>query len=315
MTDSVLSFIYGNLPAIRNRRSLVLSMKLILDIVRGMVIGLANIIPGVSGGTMMVSMGIYDTLIDCINHLFTRFKKSVMTLLPYLIGMLAAIIIGAFGLKAAFRSFPLPTNALFIGLILGSLPMILKEMKGEKTGVPGVIAFILLFALVVVLKVIEAENSMEITLSLGMIIKLFLLGCMASATMVIPGVSGSMLLKTLGYYEPIVTGAIPNLLTGLKAADWAAVGHNVGILLPFGIGIVVGIFAIARIIAILLKNWKGVTYCAILGMVAASPVVILMDTSIYAGCNVWLVLASLVCLALGVFIALKLGGEPENAKA
>ena len=289
-------------------------MKLILDIVRGMVIGLANIIPGVSGGTMMVSMGIYDTLIYCINHLFSEFKKSIRTLLPYAIGMLAAIIVGAFGLKAAFKSFPLPTNALFIGLILGSLPMIMKEMKGEKKGVPGAVAFVLLFALVVVLKVIEAENSSTITLDLWMVIKLFLMGCLCSATMVIPGVSGSMLLKTMGYYEPVVTVAIPDLMHGLTSGDWAAVGHNVGILLPFGIGIVVGIFAIAKLIEVLLRNWKGITYCAILGMVAASPVVILMDTSIYAGVNVWLVLASLVCLALGVFIALKLGTDPEPEK-
>ena len=288
-------------------------MKLVLDIIRGMVIGLANIIPGVSGGTMMVSMGIYDTLIDCINHLFSRFKQSVMTLLPYLIGMMAAIIIGAFGLKAAFKSFPLPTNALFIGLILGSVPMILKQMKGSKTGVPGGIAFILLFALVVVLKVIEAENATTITLAVGMVIKLFFLGCMASATMVIPGVSGSMLLKTLGYYEPIVTEAIPALIKGLTSGDWAVVGTNVGILLPFGIGIVVGIFAIAKLIAVLLAKWKGVTYCAIMGMVVASPVVILMDTSIYAGCNAVLVIVSVLFLALGVFIALKLGGDPKEA--
>lgn len=61
-------------------------MKFVLEVLRGMVIGLANIIPGVSGGTMMVSMGIYDTLIHCITHLFKEFKKSVMTLLPYAIG-------------------------------------------------------------------------------------------------------------------------------------------------------------------------------------------------------------------------------------
>lgn len=289
-------------------------MRLILDVIRGMVIGLANIIPGVSGGTMMVSMGIYDTLIYCINHLFKQLKKSVMTLLPYGVGMLLAIIIGAFGLKAAFRQFPLPTNMLFIGLILGSVPMILKQMKGEKKGVPGAICFIALFALVVVLKVIEAENSVEISLSFGEVIKLLLLGALASSTMVIPGVSGSMLLKTLGYYEPIVTGAIPGAVSGLTSGNWSAVLHNVGILLPFGIGIVVGIFAIAKFIEVMLRRWKGVTYCAILGMVAASPVVILMDKSLYAGFNPLVGVVSAVMLALGCFTALKLGGEEVPAK-
>lgn len=288
-------------------------MKLLLDMLRGVVIGLANIIPGVSGGTMMVSMGIYDTLIYCITHLFRQFKKSVLTLLPYGIGMVLAIVVGAFGLKAAFASFPLPTNALFIGLILGSVPMILKQMRGEKIGVPGAVIFLAMFALVVVLKAIESDRSVEIVLSVGEVIKLFFLGCIASATMVIPGVSGSMILKTLGYYEPIVTGAITGLTSALAGGEWGLVMHNVGILLPFGIGVVVGIFAIAKFIEVMLAKWKGYTYCAILGMVAASPVVILMDGSIYAGADALIIVASVVLLAAGVAVALRLGGDPEGA--
>ncbi len=289
-------------------------MKWFLDVLRGMVIGLANVIPGVSGGTMMVSMGIYDKLIWSINHLFREFKKCVIILLPYAVGMVAAILLGAVGLKAAFASFPLPTNTLFIGLILGSLPFILKEMKGEKIGWQGILVFVLFFALVVGLKIVEKENSTEIRLSVLEVIKLFLLGTIASSTMVIPGVSGSMMLKTLGYYEPIVTGAIPALLKGVTSGNWSMVGHNIGILLPFGLGIVFGIFAIAKLIEFLMRKWKGRTYCAILGMVVASPVVILMDTSIYAGFNVWICVASIVALGLGVFCALKLGSDPEPAK-
>lgn len=287
-------------------------MKWFLDVLRGMVIGLANVIPGVSGGTMMVSMGIYDTLIWCINNLFKQFKKCITTLLPYGVGMVLAILLGAIGLKAAFANFPLPTNTLFIGLILGSLPFILKEMKGTKIGWQGGLIFSLFFALVVVLKAVEGENSVELHLDVITVIKLFLLGMIASATMVVPGVSGSMILKTLGFYEPIVTGAIPDLLHGVTSGQWNVVFEKIGLLLPFGLGIVFGIFAIAKLIAFLLKKWKGRTYCGILGMVAASPVVILMDPSIYTGFNIWILIASLVCLAGGVLAALKLGGEPEK---
>ena len=289
-------------------------MKWFLDVLRGMVIGLANVIPGVSGGTMMVSMGIYDKLIWSINHLFKKFGQCLKILLPYLVGMVAAILLGAVGLKAAFASFPLPTNALFIGLILGSLPFILKEMKGERIGWQGCLAFCLLFALVVVLKAVEKENTTTIELNVLEVVKLFLLGAIASATMVIPGVSGSMILKTLGYYEPIVTGAIPDLLHGVTSGSGSAILHSIGILLPFGLGIVFGIFGIAKLIAFLMKRWKGWTYCAILGMVAASPVVILMDTSIYAGFNAWIALASVLLLGAGALIAMKLGGDPEPVR-
>lgn len=288
-------------------------MKWFLDVLRGMVIGLANVIPGVSGGTMMVSMGIYDKLIWSINHLFKKFRECVMTLLPYLVGMVAAILLGAVGLKVAFAKFPLPTNALFIGLILGSLPFILKEMKGEKIGWQGGLVFLLFFALVVGLKIVEKDNTTEIHLGVLEIVKLFLMGAAASAAMVIPGVSGSMILKTLGYYEPIVTGALPDLLKALSGRDWALLGHSVGVLLPFGLGIVFGIFGIAKLIEFLMKKWKGRTYCAILGMVVASPVVILMDGTIYEGFNAWICAASVLALALGAFCAMKLGGEPEKA--
>ena len=171
-------------------------MKWFLDVLRGAVIGLANVIPGVSGGTMMVSMGIYDKLIYSINNLFKKFKECFKILLPYLVGMVLAILAGAFVLKKAFADFPLPTNALFIGLILGSLPLILKQMKGEKIGWQGVLAFGLLFALVVGLKAVEAENTTQITLNVGTVLLMLLLGAICSAAMVIPGVSGSMIRST-----------------------------------------------------------------------------------------------------------------------
>ena len=86
-------------------------------------------------------------------------------------------------------------------------------------------------------------------------------------------------------------------------------------MLPFLIGIVAGIFGIAKLIEVLMRKWKGRTYCGILGMVAASPVVILMDTSIYDGFNWIICVVSVVTLALGVFIAMKLGGDPEPEKS
>lgn len=285
----------------------------LMQVLRGVVIGLANVIPGVSGGTMMVSMGIYDTIIWSINHLFKQFKKCVVTLLPYLLGMVIAILAGAIGLKAAFAEFPLPTNALFIGLILGSLPFILHDMKGTKIGWQGILLFIVFFALVVMQKVLEGDGNAEIVLSFGEVLKLFLLGVIASATMVVPGVSGSMMLKTFGYYEPIVTGAIPDLLSGLTGGDWSMVLHNVGILLPFGIGIVVGFFGIAKLIAFLFKHWKGWTYCGILGMVVASPVVILMGKDLYANISALWIIEAVICFFIGIVIALLFGENPEKA--
>lgn len=286
-------------------------MKLIIEILKGLVIGLANIIPGVSGGTMMVSMGIYDKLIHCVTHLFKEFKQSVKFIFPYAVGMVIAVATLSFALKWAFAEYPLPTNTLFIGLILGGLPAILKQVKGEKTGVLGAVLFVIFFAIVVLLQIFQKENSAVIQLSVLEVIKLFLLGCIASATMVIPGVSGSMILKLLGYYEPIVTEALPAAITALTGGDFPALLNSVGILLPFGVGIVVGIFAIAKLIEVLMARWKGLTYMAIIGMVVASPVAILLGTDM-AGFSWGILAVSVVTFAVGYVIAWKLGDEPET---
>lgn len=287
-------------------------MKWIWDVLRGMIIGLANIIPGVSGGTMMVSMGIYDTLIYCITHLFKEFKRSFRTLLPYAVGMALAIAALSFAFEWAFANYPLPINALFIGLILGGLPAIMAQLKGEKKGTFGLILFLLAAGGLVLLNARKTVNVAVIELSLVEVIRLFLIGALASATMVIPGVSGSMVLKILGYYEPIVTGALPALLKGAAKADWAAAAANIGILLPFMLGILVGIFVIAKLIETLLKKWKGYTYCAILGLVAASPVVILMSTPM-EGATLMLALSSLAAFALGFWAAWSLA-KKEGAR-
>jgi putative membrane protein len=299
-------------------------MKWFLDVLRGMVIGLANVIPGVSGGTMMVSMGIYDKLIYSINNLFKKFKECFKILLPYLVGMGLAIILGSVALKVAFEKYPLPTNTLFIGLILGSLPIILKQIKGAKINALHVFIFLVFAALVIVPKVIANNTlvgdnvnggSQALTLDVGHIIIYFLLGVIASASMVVPGISGSMMLKIFGYYEPIVTQTLGGTFKdAIPSGNWNLVLHNVGVLLPFAVGIVVGIFGVAKLIEFLLKKWKVPTYCGILGMVVASPVVILMDSSIYDGFNWGICVAAVIALIAGVVIALKLGADPEPAK-
>ncbi len=299
-------------------------MKLFIDVLRGMVIGLANVVPGVSGGTMMVSMGVYDTIIRCINNLFKEFKKSVGTLLPYLIGMAIAIAAGALLLKKAFETWPLPTNALFIGLILGSLPIIWAQLKGERIGLPHVLIFLLAAAVVIVPKVIANQGdgaAQSADRDLPHILLYFVLGVIASASMVIPGISGSMILKIFGYYETIVTQTLGGTVQSVLHGDWSGVGGALVVLVPFGIGIVVGIFGVAKLIGYLLKRWKGYTFSAILGMVLASPAVILLDksnwlaadgvTPRYDGFPTGIVIASAAALAVGAGIALKLGGDPE----
>ena len=107
-----------------------------------------------------------------------------------------------------------------------------------------------------------------------------------------------------------MTGWIAGVFYGLAHGEWAAIGMNVGILLPFGLGIVVGIFAIAKLIEVLLARWEGQTYCAILGLVTASPVAILMATEM-VNLSWTTLIISLLTFAIGFYVAWRLGGKEK----
>jgi len=281
-------------------------MKFFKDILKGVVIGVANAIPGVSGGTMMVSMGVYDDIIYCITHLFKQLKKSILILLPYFIGMLIGIVGLAFSIKSLYANFPFQTSMVFIGLVLGGVPMLYGHVKESTIKIGHILLFLVFFASIIVMQYFGGSGT-DVTLSVDFIsiVKIFFIGIIASATMVIPGVSGSMMLMILGYYNPIIN-AITEFVTALTERDWNVVLNICGSLVPFGIGVVLGIFVIAKIIEILLQRFEAHTYCAILGLVISSPVVILMGTNM-AGINIVAIITGIAALVLGILASIQLG--------
>ena len=277
-------------------------MQFIKNMAKGAVIGIANIIPGVSGGTMAVTMCIYDKLIYCLTHLFKEFKKSIKFLIPILLGAAVALVAGSFGIEFLFRKFPVPTNLFFIGLILGGLPMMTKKVKGQKIKVGHMISLLVFFALVVVMGLMGDKEGRAVDLSFNFlnVIILFIVGVIASATMVIPGVSGSMVLLLLGFYNPIILS--------LTSGDFAGVLQGCGILVPFGLGVVIGIFAIAKLIEIIFEKFPLYANWAIIGLIVASPFAIIFNNpASFSGVTVLTVVSSVITFAVGSFVALKLG--------
>ena len=256
---------------------------------------------------MMVAMGIYDKLIHCITHLFSEFKKNVLFLLPIVIGMGIAIIASSFTIEKMFEHFPFQTSLLFVGLVVGGLPAMWKNVKG-KTVRPGhIIAFVIFFAVVVVMALMgETEgNAADLSFNLVNVLKLLGVGIVAAATMVIPGVSGSMMLLLMGYYNPILS-AINDFLRALVAFDMDGIIAGIGILAPFGIGVVVGIFAIAKLIEIIFAKFPMYAYWAIIGLIVASPIAIIaMGT--FPSITIVSILTGVVALAVGFVVAMKLG--------
>lgn len=279
-----------------------------MNTLRGMVIGIANVIPGVSGGTLMVSMGIYDKLILVLTHFIKRMKEAIALLVPIAIGMLLSIAIFAkIFSEILFPKFPLQTNLFFIGLIIGGIPVIYKKVKGNTIRLPQIIAFVVLFATVVGFSLVGegGGSSADITFSVGNVLKLFGVGIIAAATMVIPGVSGSMIMMILGYYNTIID-TVNNFINALKSFDIPAMLDTFVVLIPFGIGVVVGAVAVAKLIEFMLNKFPLVTYWAIIGLIVASPFAIIFMMEI-GTVGVVEIVTGLVLLVAGFFISMKLG--------
>ena len=278
-------------------------------LLQGMVVGIANIIPGVSGGTMMVAMGLYDKLIHAITHLKSEFKESLKLLVPIFLGVAIAIAALSRLFEFLLTNYPIPTNFAFCGLIAGSLPFIFKKVKGHAVSVGKGVCFVIFFAVVILMAVMGETSGNAADVSFGFInvVKLLVVGIIAAATMVIPGVSGSMMLMLLGYYDTILK-TINKFMDALIAFDIQDILVQCGILIPFGIGVILGIFLIAKLIEFIFSKAEIHAYYAIIGLILASPIAILLKTD-WSDFSVLMLVTGIITFVLGWFVSSKLGGE------
>lgn len=284
-------------------------MKNILLVIKGFFIGIANVIPGVSGGTIALILGIYEDLISSINNFFKDVKKHIKFLLPLGIGMILSVLTMSKAIGVAYEKAPVPTFMFFVGLVIGGIPLIKSKIdkKKKKNNINYVIG-VLTFLLVVFLASYKLIFDLDFQINLASVnmfgfVLLFLVGMITSATMVIPGISGSLVLMILGYYYPIIN-MIRNLLS-----DSNNLVHNFLVLGVFGVGLLVGIVLIAKLIERLLERYKNKTYFGILGFIYGSIVAIPISTfvensNIYY--DIYHIIGALITLAIGITISYKL---------
>lgn len=273
--------------------------------------GIANIIPGVSGGTLALTLGIYEQFIGAISHFFSNLKENIRFLVPIVIGIGLSILTMSNVISASFDNYPIPTTLFFMGLVIGGIPMLFNFVKDkkEKKQVSSYIIATLTFALVMVLALSEQIFGAGLgdvnlaNLSVGGYLLLFIVGLVAAATMVIPGVSGSLVLMLLGYYLPIV-----NTIKDLTKFN--NIFSNCLILGCFGVGILLGIVLISKLIEFLLAKYETKTYFGVIGFILASVLAIPISVYNEVGNIVFTVpqvLIGLVFCALGILIGYKLG--------
>ena len=244
----------------------------LLLIVKGFILGIANIIPGVSGGTLAMTMGIYEDIIKSISSILKTPKKSLKLLLYLGIGAALSILILSKLLNYTLTNYAFATTLFFIGLIVGGFPLLLKKAKGHKVSLGYLLSFLSTTSLVIILRLLQtSENTVSLNnISLFTMIILLLVGMLAASTMVIPGVSGSFVLLLIGFYKPILN-TISNI------TKFNLLGHNLLILVPFGIGVLLGIVITAKVIEYLLKKYEIYTYYGIYGFILSSILVLILN--------------------------------------
>ncbi len=300
-------------------------MKHLKVMIKGFFVGIALIIPGLSGGTLAVYLGIYEQLLHAIGHVFTEFKRSMTFLIPLFVGIALSVI----GL-ANLLGYLIDVNSLivllfFMGLVAGGIHDIARKATLEESHIQGaswiaaMVSFTLVILLVVFGKLDDQPGVAYIEITIWNVLLLVLLGMAASMTMIVPGVSGSALLIVLGYYTAIVTNVAGNVL------DFDQFGYNVQVIIPFAIGAGIGIILFSKIIEQALKRYAQATYFAILGFILGSVIAIFFEikdpttgsthdvqTAIhqnlgsFLGDNLGSLIAALVLFAVGFLISWQL---------
>jgi len=281
--------------------------------IKGLAIGIANIVPGVSGATLAVIFRVYDRLIEAINQLFTQPKKSLKFLIPLGLGMVVGILALGSLLDYFILRFSLQASALIAGLMAGSVPFI-HNMAASQDGkkphfyIIAVIAAIIIIVLSLFVPTPELYVAEEI--NFGLIAIMFIAGILGAAAMIIPGVSGAMVFILLGVF-PLVMHTISLIREYLMTPlDFRLLSPILAVVVPIGLGVVIGILLMSRLIAVLLKKHHSITYFAILGMIFGTIFAIFGDDAAYRSHDAItpaLIIAAVLVFTIGMIVSLKLG--------
>lgn len=256
---------------------------------KGILIGIGKMLPGVSGGMIAMMLNVYEEGLYTIAHLKEMGKQNLIFLFFLGSGILIAMVGSSNFILSLLNHYYLPTMLLFIGLMIGGIPSIYREIKKTKQSLFLMLAsfFLLCFFS---LSTFHTSQNVE-----SNFLSLILIGILDAATMVIPGISGTALLMLLGYYHMVI-GAVS------KLTNLSSFFLQLPILFPFGIGLLIGIFLFVKLVDYLFSSHKNGVFSVILGFASASTLVLFLNT-MQKNYSVLEIIVGLSLFLLGTFIS------------
>ena len=262
------------------------------NFLKGFIVGIGKIIPGVSGAMLAISLGIYDKSLEYICNFKNNKKESIIYLTPIVLGIILSIVFFSRIISFSLDNFYLITMLFFVGLIIGGIPSITCKVV-KKDYYISIISFSAFFFIAIE----SIDNIYIIRNNFFDFLIFFGSGLLEAVGTVVPGVSSTALLMIMGTYDLVIT-SIGNI-------------SNFNILIPFGIGFILGIIIIVKVIHYLFKKCEGKVYAFILGIILSS-VLLLIIQSFKHSFNLLYLLLGLVMMVVGIIISNIL--EIENKK-
>lgn len=300
-------------------------MPILFLMFKGMAVGAANVMPGISGATLAVIFRVYDRLIEAINALTSDWRQALKFLVPFGLGMVVGIIAVGSVVSVLIERFSFQAAGFIAGLMAGSLPFLYSQAKGpaEETGkslagairgtapprryyLAAVVAALAVGAAALLIE--RPEIYVEGTIGAGAMVLLFFGGMAAAAAMVVPGVSGAMVLILVGIY-PIAMDAINQIRVYLTdPTAFELLPPILRIVLPVGLGIIPGVLLAGRGISYLLKKHYSLTYYVIIGLVLGTVFALFTNPDTYhsGAITPFVGVAAVIAFACGAVLAMKL---------
>lgn len=227
-------------------------MKSLILILKGLIIGIGRIIPGVSGSVIAIALGVYEQGIDAISNFFKAPLKNLKFILLLGLGIILSVVYFSKVIAYSLDHFYLYTMMFFIGLIIGGIPYLYKKIDKKFTP-SNIVIFIITFSLVMLLVYVTKDAE---SVGYKNFVTLIIIGIIDAATMIIPGISGTAVLMLLGFYE-----ATLDFFASL--GDFSLLMANIKFVLSYALGLLIGGITFVKLMEFLLKKYHVKTYFAI----------------------------------------------------
>lgn len=263
------------------------------NFLKGIIVGIGGIAPGLSGSVLLVILGLYQKTINAIGTLFKDFKKNVTFLVPLFLGFGVGVILFSKIVDFLLGNYEMYTRFAFLGLVLGTIPLFYKEVKKE--GFKKKYYWLMLISALAGLALFSFNKDLFPVITNPNLFQSVLLGIAVAGSSIIPGVDSAVILSTLGLYELYVS---------------SLANFDLSVLIPAGVGLVIGVLVISFIVNKLLSKYYTITFSIIFGLFL-SIIPNVLNESCVLGFNIDSVI-SIVILIIGFAFSYFLGDVKAN---